>query len=134
MTEFKLLFSPIKVGTMELRNRIIMPAMGVSIGSPDGTINERLFDYHVARAKGGAALNITEITYVDPAGQGIPGAPAIWDDKFIPGLAELAKAIHACGGKFAVQLHHAGRSAAPRRWETAPTYSAKRPAIRPRPP
>jgi len=109
--EFKLLFSPIKVGTMELKNRIIMPAMGVSIGSPDGTINERLFDYHVARAKGGAALNITEITYVDPAGQGIPSCPAIWDDKFIPGLAELAKAVHAYGGKLAIQLHHAGRSA-----------------------
>ena len=110
MKALKLLFSPIKIGTMELRNRIIMPAMGVSIGSPDGTINERLVDYHAARAKGGAALNITEITYVDPAGQGIPNCPAIWDDKFIPGLAELAKAVHAYGGKLAIQLHHGGRS------------------------
>ena len=111
MTEFKLLFSPIKVGTMELKNRIIMPAMGTNYAEPDGMMSEREIAYHEARAKGGCALNITEITYIDPLGKGIPGCPAIWDDKFIPGFAALAKAVHAHGGKLGVQLHHAGRGA-----------------------
>jgi len=109
--DFKLLFSPIKVGTMELKNRIIMPAMGTNYAEPDGMMSEREIAYHEARAKGGCALNITEITNVDPLGKGIPGCPAIWDDKFIPGFAALAKAVHAHGGKLCVQLHHAGRGA-----------------------
>jgi len=111
MKAFKLLFSPIKIGTMELRNRIVMPAMGTNYAEPDGTTGEKEIEWHVARAKGGCALNITEIAYVDPLGKGIPGCPAIWDDKFIPGLARLAKAVHAHGGKLAIQLHHAGRGA-----------------------
>lgn len=109
--DFKLLFSPIKVGTMELKNRIIMPAMGTNYAEPDGMMSDREIAYHEARAKGGCALNITEISNIDPLGKGIPSCPAIWDDKFIPGFAELAKAVHARGGKLAVQLHHAGRGA-----------------------
>ena len=111
MVTFKHLFSPIKIGTMELRNGIIMPPMGTGFANPDGSVNERFVAYHAARAKGGAALNTTEITYVDPTGQGIPCCPAIWDDRFIPGLSELAKAIHAYGGKLSIQLHHGGRKA-----------------------
>jgi len=85
--------------------------MGTGIADPDGTINERFIAYHAARAKGGAALNTTEITYIDPTGQGIDCCPAIWDDRFIPGLSELGKAIHAYGGKLSIQLHHGGRDA-----------------------
>jgi 2,4-dienoyl-CoA reductase-like NADH-dependent reductase (Old Yellow Enzyme family)/thioredoxin reductase len=109
----KLLFSPIKIGTMELKNRIVMPAMGTNYAEPDGTMSEREIAWHVARAKGGCALNITEIANIDPLGKGIPGCPAIWHDKFIPGFAALVKAVHAHGGKLAVQLHHAGRGALP---------------------
>ena len=111
MKALKLLFSPIKIGTMELKNRIVMPAMGTNYAEPDGMMSEREIAWHVARAKGGCALNITEITNIDPLGKGIPGCPSIWDDKFIPGFAVLAKAIHAHGGRLAIQLHHAGRGA-----------------------
>jgi len=111
VTEFKLLFSPIKVGTMELKNRIIMPAMGTNYAEPDGMMSEREIAYHEARAKGGCALNITEITNIDPLGKGIPGCPAIWDDKFIPGFAELAKVVHSHGGKFVTGGQAVGPSA-----------------------
>ncbi len=111
MGMFKHLFTPTRIGAMELKNRIIMPPMGTGITDPDGTVNERFIAYHVARAKGGAALNTTEITYIDPGGQGIECCPAIWDDRLIPGLSELANAIPAYGGKLSIQLHHAGRNA-----------------------
>jgi 2,4-dienoyl-CoA reductase-like NADH-dependent reductase (Old Yellow Enzyme family)/thioredoxin reductase len=111
MKAFKVLFSPIKIGTMELKNRIAMPAMGTNYAEPDGMMSEREIAWHVARARGGCALNVTEIANIDPLGKGIPGCPSIWDDKFIPGFAELAKAIHTHSGKLAIQLHHAGRGA-----------------------
>ena len=111
MKELKILFSPIKIGSMELRNRIAMPAMGTNSAEPDGMMSEREIAWHEARAKGGCALNVTEIANIDPLGKGIPGCPAIWDDKFIPGLAALTKAVHAHSGKLAIQLHHAGRGA-----------------------
>ncbi|MFC1992598.1 FAD-dependent oxidoreductase [Chloroflexota bacterium] len=120
MQQLKLLFSPIKVGTMELRNRIMMPAMGVSIGNPDGTINDKFIDYYVARAKGGVALITTEVACIDPIGQRIPNQLGIYDDKFIPGLAKLAKAIHAHGAKLSTQLHHSGR-------ETRSSLTGKQP-------
>jgi len=114
MKELKMLFSPIKIGTMELENRCVVPAMGVNYADPDGSVNERLIAYYAARAKGGFGLIITENTYVDPVGKGVPMESALWDDRHIPGLEKLAKAVHACGAKLAPQLHFSGNKAMPR--------------------
>lgn len=103
------IFEPIQINSLELKNRLVVPAMGTNFANPDGTVSERLKDYLVARADGGFGLIITEITAISPYGKGSPVQLSIWDDKFIPGFRDLAKAIHAKEAKVAVQLYHPGR-------------------------
>jgi len=100
---------------MELKNRCVMPGMGMNYANPDGTVSEREIAYYTARAKGGFGLVITEIVAVDPVGKGIPHGSGIWEDKHIPGWEKLAKQIHAYGGKLAPQLHLAGNKANPQK-------------------
>ena len=99
---FDHLFSPFKVRGMELKNRIVMPAMGTRF-CEDRYITQRLIDYHVARAKAGCALNIVEVSSVHT-----PSAPSMFvsisEDCYVEGHRRLVDAIHAAGGKAGVQL------------------------------
>ncbi|WP_460988756.1 oxidoreductase [Sphingobium sp. TomTYG75] len=103
------LSSPGQIGALTLANRIIVTAMGVSLAQADGTVSQRLIDYHVAQAKGGAGLIIMGVTGVAwPVGAVQPNQTAISDDRFLPGLTKLTEAVHAAGGRIAAQLHHGG--------------------------
>jgi 2,4-dienoyl-CoA reductase-like NADH-dependent reductase (Old Yellow Enzyme family)/thioredoxin reductase len=103
------LLAPGRIGQLELRNRIVVTAMGVSLSEPDGHVGERLLAYHEEQAKGGAALIISGVAGVAwPVGAVQPNQTAISDDRFIPGLTELATRVHAYGAKIAAQLHHGG--------------------------
>nr|WP_206066321.1 FAD-dependent oxidoreductase [Novosphingobium sp. ERN07] len=107
------LLSPGRIGPMELKNRIAVTAMGVSLSEDDGTVGERMIAYHEEQAKGGAALIISGVTGVAwPVGAVAMQQTAISDDKFIPGLKELTDRVHANGAKIAAQLHHGGFVAA----------------------
>ncbi|NIS62775.1 MAG: FAD-dependent oxidoreductase [Proteobacteria bacterium] len=109
---FQHLFKPIKIGKLQLKNRIIMPAMATNYATWDGYVTERLKAYYEARAKGGPGLIITGMSYIDsPAGKGIPRQLCCDDDKFIPGLSDLAGVIHKHGVPVFLQLCHAGRAA-----------------------
>jgi 2,4-dienoyl-CoA reductase-like NADH-dependent reductase (Old Yellow Enzyme family)/thioredoxin reductase len=103
------LFSPIKIKSLNLVNRAVMPPMGTNLGNPDGTVSEANLAYIKRRARGGAGLIITEITSVHPSGSAIPNELGAYDDRFIPGLKKISDAVHAAGSKVALQLHHAGR-------------------------
>lgn len=103
------LFSPIKIRSLELVNRAVMPPMGTNLGNPDGTVSEANLAYIKRRARGGAGLIITEITSVHPSGSAVPNELGAFHDQFIPGLRRIADAVHAAGCKVALQLHHAGR-------------------------
>ena len=96
------LFSPLAIKGMTLKNRIILPAMGTRF-TQDRFVNQTHIDYHVARTRGGSALNIVEVSSVHE-----PSAPkmflSIADDKYIPKMRELTDAIHAAGGKAGIQL------------------------------
>jgi 2,4-dienoyl-CoA reductase (NADPH2) len=61
VTKLQRLFSPINIGIMEVKNRIVMSPMHTDYGNDDGTISDRLRDYHVARAKGGVGLTTLEM-------------------------------------------------------------------------
>lgn len=103
------LLSPGRIGSMELKNRIAVTAMGVSLSEDDGTVGEQLIAYHEAQAKGGVALIISGVAGVAwPVGAVATGQTAISDDKFIPGLKAMTDRVHAHGAKIAVQLHHGG--------------------------
>lgn len=101
------LFKPIKIRGMELRNRIIFPAMGTKMATEDRFSTQQLIDYHVARVHGGNGLNMVEVCSVHG-----PSAPkkflALSDDKYIPELKKLCDAIHEAGGKAGIQLWQGG--------------------------
>lgn len=103
------LFSPIRIHTLHLPNRAVMPAMGTGYGDREGRVTERLTAYLARRAQGGVGLIITEVCAVDQRGKGFPAEIGAWDDAFIPGLHRIVAAVHAKGSKVALQLHHAGR-------------------------
>jgi 2,4-dienoyl-CoA reductase-like NADH-dependent reductase (Old Yellow Enzyme family)/thioredoxin reductase len=108
---FNKLFSPIKIRGLELKNRIMFPAMGTKMPTEDKFMTQQLIDYHVARAVGGCGLNFTEVCSVYA-----PASPkkflSIAEDKYVPGLKKLADAIHEAGGKAGVQLWLGGLAVA----------------------
>lgn len=108
---FTTLFSPIRIRGLELKNRVILPAMGTKMPSEDRYVTQQLIDYQTARAEGGCGLNFTEVCSVYG-----PASPknflAISDDKYIPGLKRLADAIHEAGGKAGIQLWLGGLAVA----------------------
>jgi len=108
----KHLFSPIKIGIMEVRNRIVMPSMGTRLAAADSTFTERQLNYYEARAKGGVGLVIVEVTTPNAVRKYAPNTPGLFDDRLIPSWNELAKMVHAHGAKIAAQLLDPGPSGA----------------------
>lgn len=99
-----------KIGTCEVKNRIVMPPMMVGFGRPDGCPTEMLMDYYEERAIGGTGLIITEITRVnDVHGASAFNQLAMSHDSNIEPMKELVKRIHRHDTKLFVQLHHPGR-------------------------
>lgn len=106
---FKTLFQPIKIGSMEVKNRLVVPPMGTNYANDDSTVSDQLVAYHRENAKGGYGLITIEVTAVSPTGKAIIREPGLWCDEQIAGYRRLADAIHEHGAKMSVQLHHAGR-------------------------
>lgn len=103
------LLTPIPVGKLTLKNRIVMPAMATNFGHVDGGVSDRLSDYYAARAKGGLGLIIIEFTAVSFEGRFTQNQLRIDSDRFIPGYAKLADAVHKAGARIFLQLQHSGR-------------------------
>jgi 2,4-dienoyl-CoA reductase (NADPH2) len=101
MPQFTHLFEPIKVGNVQLKNRMVMLAIGTGYPEPDGTVGDRLVNFYVERAKGGVGFIIAPFI---PFDMGLPFIPGLYDDRFIPGAHRLTDAVHACGTKIAPQL------------------------------
>lgn len=102
---YPMLFSPIKVGTQEVRNRVFMPPVSTNLAD-HGYVTDALVDHYTARAKGGVGLIITEVVTVEPAYTYLPGDMCCYDDTFIPGWEKLASAVHEHGAKILPQLFH----------------------------
>src|ERR1039458_818537 len=110
MTEsFPRLFQPGTIGTLAVKNRIVMPPMLVGYGSEDGYVTERAKDYYEARAKGGVGLIIVEASMPQPAGKMFLTYLDCSDDKYGQGLAELAEVIKRHGARAAIPLGDGGR-------------------------
>ena len=107
------LLSPGKIGTLELKNRFVVPPMGTNFATYGGEVTDDMIAYYRRRAKGGFGLIIIEVTAIDRKGKAIVNEVGLWDDSQIPGFKKLMDAIHEEGGKVVVQLHHAGRQSVP---------------------
>ena len=107
-TSYKLM-TPIPIGGMTLKNRILMPAMATNFAGDSGEVTQRSIDYYTARAKSQPGLIIVEVTSVDEGGRFLKNQLGNHDDRFKPGLTRLARAIKEQEVKCAIQIHHGGR-------------------------
>ena len=107
---FEHLLSPVSVGSMELRNRMVMAPMGVEIVGDDGFANDQIIAYYEERARGGVGLIITEVCAMAyPRGANSVHQLGLSDDRYIPALRRLTDQVHRHGAKIAVQLVHHGK-------------------------
>ncbi len=102
-----LLFQPLSIGVLNIKNRICLPAMHLNM-CRNFQVTDQLVEFYRRRAEGGVGLISTGYATVDDL-SGNPGNIGAHDDRFIPGLSRLAEAIHSGGARAAVQLNHAGR-------------------------
>lgn len=102
------LFEPIRIGKMELANRIAMAPMTVDYGQPDETPSERQIAYYAERAAGGVGLICVEVCSVDPLHRYQQHSLGLHGDAQIAGHRRLVDAIHAHGVKVQPQLSHPG--------------------------
>lgn len=98
------------IGNLEIKNRLVMTAMGVGVGDHSGIASDQFIEFYTQRAKGGAGLIITEITRVNNVhGVGEYDQLSLADDSVIPSFKKLADSVHQYGTKIFAQLHHPGR-------------------------
>ena len=107
---FSKLISPIKIKCYRLKNRIVLAPMSTQLANLDGSISEKMLAYYFDRAFGGASMVITETFHVDnKASRFTFVQPAIYHDRFLPGLSNLADEIKRGGAIAIAQIGHAGR-------------------------
>jgi 2,4-dienoyl-CoA reductase-like NADH-dependent reductase (Old Yellow Enzyme family)/thioredoxin reductase len=106
---FEALFAPGAIGSLRLKNRVLMAPMEKNLCTADGVVTQRYIDYLVERARADVALLRVEATYVDPVGKGRPFQLGAHSDAVIPALARLVSAVHEAGGQISLELAHCGR-------------------------
>lgn len=109
--EFKNLLSPLKIGNMEVKNRVMLLAMGKMMDNIDHTVGEKNIGFVENLAKNNVGLIIpTAMAVTDNYPSKGFMCAALFDDMFIPGLSKLTAAAHKYGSKIAFQLWHPGLS------------------------
>ena len=101
METFSSLFSPVRIGKVELRNRLVMLPMTTGYTEADESVGSRFIDFFEARARGGAGLIIVPFS---PVHAGSPVEPGLYDDRFIAGARGLTDRVHRGGAKISAQL------------------------------
>jgi 2,4-dienoyl-CoA reductase-like NADH-dependent reductase (Old Yellow Enzyme family) len=102
------MFDRTSINGMGLANRFVRSATWEGLATKDGSVTPALTDKMVELAKGGVGLIFTGYTFVSREGQSSPNQMAVYDNRFVPGLTEMVKAVHAAGGKIALQIVHGG--------------------------
>jgi 2,4-dienoyl-CoA reductase-like NADH-dependent reductase (Old Yellow Enzyme family)/thioredoxin reductase len=105
--EFRHLFSPIQIGNITLRNRIVCPAHCTAFFGEGEAPNERMARYLATRARGGAGMIVTPQNVVWPSSTSLSYV-ATCDDKAIPAYEMVSRAVHDHGAKVVAQLTHLG--------------------------
>lgn len=107
------LFSPMSIGAMEVKNRLVVPAMVTNYGTHDGMITERYVRYMVEKARGGWGLLITEDYAVQDGRKGYTRIPGLYNDDQVEGNRWLVDSVHEAGAKIVCQMYHPGRQVMP---------------------
>jgi len=101
------LFDPIRVGALQLANRIVMAPLTRNRAAPGQVPSRLAVEYYRQRASAG--LIVTEATQISREGQGYLDTPGIWNTEQVAGWRRITDAVHAEGGRIVVQLWHVGR-------------------------
>lgn len=103
------LFEPMSIGKMDVKNRLVVPAMSTLTATPDGACTEQFVKYIERKAQGGWGLIITEYYGVAPHVGFFPRMLGIWNDELVENHKQVAEAAHRGGAKIAAQISHSGR-------------------------
>ena len=109
-----ILFTPVRIGRVIVPNRFARSATQDFLATEDGQITEAQRRLYGRLAEGEVGLILTGHSYVHPAGKASPRQIASYDDRFLPGLASLAEAVHRTPSKIFLQIAHAGRQTRPK--------------------
>ncbi len=107
-------FEPLRIGPVQLRNRLALAPVKTAFGKTDGMATDRHVAYYRRRAHGGAGLIILEPLFVDPQGREHPRQLSVDTDEKIPGLRRIVEAVVAEGSRIFAHINHAGRAANPK--------------------
>ncbi|MGD2125789.1 MAG: FAD-dependent oxidoreductase [Desulfobacteraceae bacterium] len=98
------LFEPVRLGPVELKNRLVMTAMSTRLAGPKGQVTERLIKYYVSRAEGGVGLITVEEASIHPQLPHIEHALGVYEDDLIQDLRRLSQRIHEGGASVSLQI------------------------------
>lgn len=107
MPNRSLLFSPLRIGTLDVPNRVFMAPLTRNRAQPDGTPSAIAQTYYAQRASAG--LIVSEGTQISALGKGYLDTPGIYDDAHVAGWRRITDAVHAAGGRIFCQIWHVGR-------------------------
>ncbi|MEW6425057.1 MAG: FAD-dependent oxidoreductase [Bacillota bacterium] len=114
MKSFQKVFEPIKIGNLEIKNRIEFSPMDTCLATPEGWVTRELIAFYKARARGGAGIITVGDSPIDyDYAKNHNGLINLGDDRVIPGLSELAEAVQRYGAKISIELNHGGRMVPP---------------------
>ena len=104
------LFTPVRIGDMTVKNRLMMSAMSINFGVDEHClVTDQLSEYFVERARGGVGMMLVGGGSVHPGGQELPDLPQMYTDDCIPALQQMVSKIRPYDVRFGVQLMHGGR-------------------------
>ena len=109
------MFTPGRLGSLELENRIIRSAVWEAMADDYGFVTDRLVACSRRLAQGGVGLLILGYSYILPNGRQREGQTAIYANEHVPGMKRLTDAVHEAGGRVCVQLVHCGPQTEPKR-------------------
>ena len=101
MSAYPHLFEPVRIGSMESKNRLLMSAMSINFGVDDkGYVNDQLTAYFIARARGGVGMMLVGGGGVHPTGVELPNLPSLWDDGCIAPLRRMVESVRPFDVRF----------------------------------
>lgn len=107
----KKLFTPIKIGNLEIKNRVMMAAMENGHANAGGAVTDEITAFFVERAKNNVGLIVTGSMAVTPEGRGLPTQLCLYNEALLPGIKGMIDKVHEAGSLMGAQIYHAGRQA-----------------------
>jgi 2,4-dienoyl-CoA reductase-like NADH-dependent reductase (Old Yellow Enzyme family) len=109
MGAMSILFTPLRIRSVSVPNRFVRSATHAYLADDEGFVTDRLVELHRRLAEGEVGLIITGHAFVQPSGKASPRQIAVYDDRFVEGLARIPAAVHAFPSRVFLQIAHAGR-------------------------